>query len=60
MARNLDKRALEVALKYAALVVAEHGEMYLPIFLKVESDLAALELNEGAVDRARRIALAAA
>ena len=41
---------------YAALVVAKHGEAYLPLFERMEREVANLEKKDYALTRARRIA----
>lgn len=47
---------LENALEYAAICVAQHGEAYLPIFERLESELENLRSKETALERARRLA----
>jgi hypothetical protein len=41
---------------YAALVVAKHGEIYLPLFERMEREIANLEKKEDAMARALRFA----
>lgn len=52
-----DKRfRIERALKVAAHYVNEGGPVYLPIFERLERELAALETTASALDRARKMA----
>lgn len=44
------------ARNYAALVVARHGEAYLPLFERMEREVASLERKENALARALRLA----
>lgn len=44
------------ARNYAALVVARHGEAYLPLFERMEREVANLEKKEDALARALRLA----
>lgn len=50
-----DERRVRVerALEYAALLVDRQGEAFLPIFLRLESELAAMTQRGDALDRAR-------
>lgn len=51
-----DMRArIERALLAAAYVVDRHGPVYVPIFERLERELAALQANDGAVARARAL-----
>lgn len=49
---------VENALGYVAAMVAERedGATYLPIFFRLEKELAALNEKESAIERARRLA----
>jgi hypothetical protein len=49
-------RHVERALLVAAQLVAYHGDAYLPIFERLERELAALHRQTSAVERARTIA----
>ena len=53
---------VENALGYVAAMVAERedGATYLPIFFRLEKELAALDEKESAIERARRLARSAA
>ncbi|OWU81727.1 hypothetical protein ATO6_23240 [Oceanicola sp. 22II-s10i] len=44
---------------YVAEMVAERtdGEVYLPIFVRLEAELAALEAKETAIERAKRLVM---
>ena len=44
------------ARNYAALVVARHGEAYLPLFERMEHEVANLEKKEDALARALHLA----
>lgn len=44
------------ARNFAALVVARHGEKYLPLFERMEREVANLEKKEDALARAVRLA----
>ena len=51
---NNEQRArIEQALGYVALLVDRQGEAFLPIFLRLESELAALTQQADALGRAR-------
>lgn len=52
---SLEQR-VERALIVAAQLVELYGEVYLPIFERLERELAQLQRKSSAVDRARRIA----
>ncbi len=47
---------LEVALDQAARLVTIYGEQYLPIFVRVESELEARRRTDNVIERARAIA----
>lgn len=47
---------LQRAYLVAAEIVAQHGEKYLPIFERLESELRAINAKESAIDRARMVA----
>lgn len=50
----IERRArVERALGYAALLVDRQGEAFLPIFLRLETELAAMTQQADALDRAR-------
>ena len=51
---------LHTAHEYLAEMVADRpdGEVYLPVFLKIEAEILAHSEKESALDRARRIAQA--
>lgn len=51
---------LENALGYVALCIAQHGDAYLPLFERLESELEAARAKESARERALRLAKAAA
>jgi hypothetical protein len=46
------------ALDYVALCIAEHGEAYLPIFERLELELAEMDKKQSAVERARALSRA--
>lgn len=46
---------LRRALRIAARIVDEYGDAFLPIFLRLEREVAALEQRKSAVERAREI-----
>lgn len=54
MAR-VDPQRLRLALRISAQLVARDGEAYLPIFLRLETEVAALDAREQAMERARAI-----
>ena len=47
---------LTAARDYAALVIAKHGDAYLPLFERLECEVAKLEKKEDALARALRLA----
>lgn len=47
---------IERALEVAAELVAHHGEVFAPIFIRLEEELAARRRTQSAVDRARELA----
>lgn len=44
------------ALNFSAEIVADHGKAYLPVFERLEAELAELEAKESALERARAVA----
>lgn len=50
---------LEAALAYTAACIAAHGDAYLPLFERLESELEAVRAKESTRDRALRLARAA-
>lgn len=50
------RQRIERALLTAAQLVEYHGEVYAPIFERLEQELAALERRDSAAARARRLA----
>jgi hypothetical protein len=53
--RTLRER-IERAMETLALIMEDDGEVYAPIFERLEQELAALDRRDSAVDRARRLA----
>lgn len=51
---------IEAALLTAAQLVEHYGDVFAPIFERLELELAALERRDSAADRARRLARARA
>lgn len=51
-----ERADLERALSIAAQIVARDGDAFLPVFLRMEQEVSALEGRETALDRARRLA----
>lgn len=49
-------KRIEGALMVAAELVACHGEVFAPIFIRLEEELAARRTTQSAVDRARELA----
>lgn len=54
-----DRADLLRALSIAAQIVARDGDAFLPVFLRLEQEVSALEGRDTALDRARRMARAA-
>ncbi|MEM8849285.1 MAG: hypothetical protein AAGE03_04535 [Pseudomonadota bacterium] len=52
---RLERADIERALAIAAQIVARDGEAFLPIFLRMEREVAALDGRDTALDRARRL-----
>lgn len=57
MKETVDLHRVKSAYEYVARMVAERpdGEIYLPVFERLEREIAALETRETAIERARRI-----
>lgn len=52
-----DKRSrIERGMKFVARCVADGGTVYLPIFERLERELAAIDRTESAIERAKRMA----
>lgn len=52
-----DKRSrIERGMKFVARCVADGGTVYLPIFERLERELAAFDRTESAIERAKRMA----
>ena len=53
--RPVTKKRLENALRIMAGIIAEGDYQYLPIFLRLEKELASCTENENAIERAKSI-----
>ena len=58
MTSSVDRTRLLAAYEFVAQMVADRpdGASYLPLFERLEKEVAALEERESAVERARRVA----
>ncbi len=52
--RPVEERHLEKAIRYMAYVVARYGDVYAPIFARLEDDLADIRRSRTPAERARR------
>ena len=50
------RERIERALEYMAMCVMEQGEVYLPIFERLEDELAKAQAKDSALERARKLA----
>ena len=56
--RSVSRERIERALEFVAMIVTgPDGDVYLPIFARLERELAAIDERENALARARSIAL---
>jgi hypothetical protein len=59
-ARNVEFTYLIIARDHVALLVDRHGAEYLPLFVRLDDEVAAHHASESMVERARRLARSAA
>ncbi|PYG32392.1 hypothetical protein C8N36_103141 [Pelagimonas varians] len=60
MKRDIDPNKLREALSVAAQLVARDGEMFLPVFERIEAEVAALDRRSTSLERARALGRCAA
>lgn len=53
MTASVDPQRLRDALRVAAQIVARDGEAFLPVFMRLETEVAALDTKNAALERAR-------